>query len=62
MELAVVFLIVALAAAVVARKGWRLFRSGGEKGCGSGCGSCPANAAGVTEKPLVSLQPPKRPG
>jgi len=61
MEYAVVFLIVALAAAVVVRKGWRLFKNEGKAGCGSGCGSCPANPTGVTEKPLVSLQAAKRP-
>lgn len=60
MELAVTLLIVALAAAVVLRKAWRLFREGGKAGCGSGCGSCPANGAGVTEKPLVTLGPVRK--
>lgn len=63
MELAVTLLIVALAAAVVLRRAWRLFREAGKSGCGSGCGSCPANATGMTEKPLVALGPArKRPG
>jgi hypothetical protein len=60
MELAVTLLIVALAAAVVLRRTLRLFRTEGRAGCGSGCGSCPVNGAGVTERPLVSLDLPKR--
>jgi hypothetical protein len=61
MELAVTLLIVALAAAVVLRRVWRLFHEGGKSGCGSGCGSCPVSSAGAVEKPLVTLGPvPKR--
>ena len=35
-------LCVAVAAAEVGRRAWKLTRTGGEAGCGSGCGSCPA--------------------
>ena len=58
MELAVTLLIVALAAAIVLRRAWGLFRGSGKAGCGSGCGSCPASAGGATEKPLVRLDLP----
>ncbi len=56
MELTITFLIVALAAAVVVRRGWRLFHTGGKTGCGSGCGSCPAGGAkNSSPANLVSL-------
>ena len=62
MELAVTLLIVALAAAIVARSAWRVLR-GGKPGCGTGCGSCPsAPAPGTKETPLVSLDLTRRPG
>ncbi|MGC1275332.1 MAG: FeoB-associated Cys-rich membrane protein, partial [Planctomycetaceae bacterium] len=54
MQLAVTLLIVVLAAAIVLRRAWRLFHSGGKAGCGSGCGSCPSNAA--ADKPVVTLE------
>ena len=44
-QLAVALLCVCAAAAVVARRGWHLVRTGGAGGCGSGCGSCPSNRA-----------------
>ncbi|MBA3314448.1 MAG: FeoB-associated Cys-rich membrane protein [Planctomycetaceae bacterium] len=57
MELAITLLIVALAAAVVARRSWRLFHTGGKAGCGSGCGSCPAGGAKDSKVgKLVSLE------
>lgn len=53
-QLIAALLCVALAAAEVGRRAWKLARTGGEKGCGSGCGSCPAakKADGPT---IVSL-------
>ena len=61
MDLAVTLLIVALAAAIIARRAWRMIRAGGKTGCGTGCGSCPAAATpGAVEKPLVSLDLPSR--
>jgi hypothetical protein len=57
MELAVTFLIVAVAAAIVARRCWRLIHTGGKAGCGSGCGSCPAGGAkNSTSANVVSLE------
>ncbi|NNJ26910.1 FeoB-associated Cys-rich membrane protein [Alienimonas chondri] len=35
-------LCVAAAALEVGRRAWKLTQTGGEAGCGSGCGSCPA--------------------
>ena len=61
MDLALTLLIVAFAAAIVLRKAWRLVRTSGQSGCGTGCGSCPSNAARGPETPLVSIDlSPKR--
>ncbi|QDT14064.1 FeoB-associated Cys-rich membrane protein [Alienimonas californiensis] len=59
-QLIAALLCVAAAAAEVGRRAWKLTQSGGEKGCGSGCGSCPA--AKVSNGPtVVSLNlPPRR--
>ena len=51
---------VALAAADIARRAWRLATTGGELGCGTGCGSCPANvAAGPAVVPLDLARTPR---
>ena len=42
----IALLCVAAAAAEVGRRAWRLGTTGGERGCGSGCGSCPAAKGG----------------
>lgn len=56
MELPLTLLIVAIAAAVIARRCWRLFHTGGKAGCGSGCGSCPAGSSNkAAGGKLVSL-------
>ncbi len=62
MELFITFLIVAIAAAIVARRCWRLFYADGKAGCGSGCGSCPAGKANDSKGTFVSLElsPTKR--
>jgi hypothetical protein len=62
MQLAVTLLIIVLAAAVVLRRAWRLFHSGGKAGCGSGCGSCPSNVLNGPRQSVVSLDlvPKKR--
>ena len=45
-QTAAAFVCVALAAADVARRTWRLAATGGEGGCGGGCSSCPAAGSG----------------
>lgn len=62
MQLAATLLIVVFAAAIVLRKAWQLFHSGGKTGCGTGCGSCPASVADTQAKqPIISLDlaPPR---
>ena len=44
-QTAAALLCVALAAGDIVRRAYRLATTGGERGCGAGCGSCPANAA-----------------
>jgi hypothetical protein len=55
MELALTLLIVAVAAADVARRCWRLLHTGGKAGCGSGCGTCPMGGGKAESANLVSL-------
>ena len=54
-------LCVALAAAEVARRVRNLFGAGGERGCGSGCGSCPAAKPTSGEPAVVTLEINPRP-
>ena len=52
-------LCVAAAAAEIGRRAWRLTRNGGDPGCGSGCGNCPA-AKGSNGPTVVTLNLPPR--
>jgi len=54
MQDAIAILIVAVAAAFLARRGWRHFMRRVSGACGS-CVSCPASAS--TSQPLVSIAP-----
>ncbi|HEX2476349.1 MAG TPA: FeoB-associated Cys-rich membrane protein [Lacipirellulaceae bacterium] len=54
MQDVIAILIVAFAAAFLARRGWRHFMSRSTGACGT-CASCPASAS--TTQPLITISP-----